>query len=248
MCAGNLATHHGNSLMGICFNVYISEPMFPQNFQAYEYASQLSQQHRARSNKHIPWNLTILPVGFRFHPTEQELLQYLHKKVMNQPMMFYIPEVQVWQHNPKQLADDYPPINRGEHEWYFFSPREKLYAKGNVTKRTVPGGYWNASGKECSSVLFEGNEIGKWRTMIFHEGKRGDEVQVWQHNPKQLAASSPKILDPIHKLSTRMGAGNLATHHENSLMGICFNVDISEPMFPQNFQAYEYASQLSQQH
>ncbi|KAF7844774.1 NAC domain-containing protein 72-like [Senna tora] len=96
-------------------------------------------------------------------------------------------------HEGKRGDDDYPPINRGEHEWYFFSPREKLYAKGNVTKRTVPGGYWNASGKECSSVLFEGNEIGKWRTMIFHEGKRGDgnnKPTPWLMREYRLVGSS----------------------------------------------------------
>lgn len=50
--------------------------------------------------------LNFIPPGFRFHPTEEELIKhYLRKKVMNEPLeLNQIPDVEVYQYNPEQLS------------------------------------------------------------------------------------------------------------------------------------------------
>ncbi|KAI4336536.1 hypothetical protein L6164_015052 [Bauhinia variegata] len=71
-----------------------------------------------------------LPPGFRFHPTDEELVvQYLKRKVFCCPLpASIIPEVDVCKSDPWDLPGDL------EQERYFFSTREAKYPNGNRGK------------------------------------------------------------------------------------------------------------------
>ncbi|KAI4343429.1 hypothetical protein L6164_010777 [Bauhinia variegata] len=73
-----------------------------------------------------------LPPGFRFHPTDEELVvQYLRCKVFCRPLpASIIPDVDVCKSDPWDLPGD------SEQERYFFSTREAKYPNGNRGKPT----------------------------------------------------------------------------------------------------------------
>ncbi|KAI0497749.1 hypothetical protein KFK09_020984 [Dendrobium nobile] len=65
-----------------------------------------------------------LPPGFRFHPTDEELVvHFLKKKSISGPLpVTIIAEIDLYKFDPWELSEK---ANFGEQEWYFFSPRER---------------------------------------------------------------------------------------------------------------------------
>ncbi|XP_043693179.1 NAC domain-containing protein 2-like [Telopea speciosissima] len=110
------------------------------------------------------------PPGFRFRPFDHELIDhYLKKKVMKQPLpMNQIREVQLYNHNPQDLAEKYPP--NGEKEWYFFTPRDRKYRNGNRPKRAAGNGYWKATGAD-TEIYSKGQLVGFRKALVFYIGK-----------------------------------------------------------------------------
>jgi len=109
-----------------------------------------------------------LPPGFRFHPTDEELvLQYLRRKVLSCPLPAYIiPEVDVCKSDPWDLPGD-----TGQ-ERYFFSTREAKYPNGNRSNRATCNGYWKATGIDKQIVTSRGNRVvGMKKTLVFYRGK-----------------------------------------------------------------------------
>ncbi|KAL9313872.1 hypothetical protein ACSQ67_019324 [Phaseolus vulgaris] len=88
-----------------------------------------------------------LPPGFRFHPTDDELVNhYLCRKCAGQPIAVpIIKEVDLYKFDPWQL----PEMGfYGEKEWYFFSPRDRKYPNGSRPNRAAGSGYWKATGAD----------------------------------------------------------------------------------------------------
>ncbi|KAI3958633.1 hypothetical protein MKW98_030298 [Papaver atlanticum] len=109
-----------------------------------------------------------LPPGFRFHPTDEELVvQYLKRKVFACPLpASIIPELNVCKHDPWNLPGD------SEQERYFFSMREAKYPNGNRPNRATGSGYWKATGNDRKIVAFRSNQIvGMKKTLVFYTGK-----------------------------------------------------------------------------
>ncbi|KAJ8422782.1 hypothetical protein Cgig2_026694 [Carnegiea gigantea] len=108
-----------------------------------------------------------LPPGFRFHPTDEELITfYLASKVFTHPpppppdypnlrplttsTSFFappvdIPEVDLNRCEPWDLPER---AKMGEREWYFYSVRDRKYPTGLRTNRATGSGYWKATGKD----------------------------------------------------------------------------------------------------
>ncbi|XP_020237084.1 NAC domain-containing protein 83 [Cajanus cajan] len=128
-----------------------------------------------------------LPPGFRFQPTDEELVfQYLKCKVFSYPLpASIIPEINVCKHDPWDL-----PGNCDHQERYFFSPKEAKYRNGNRMNRTTKCGYWKATGsdKRISSSTCSGI-VGIRKTLIFYEGKspKGSRTQ-WILHEYRLAS------------------------------------------------------------
>ncbi|CAL0308237.1 unnamed protein product [Lupinus luteus] len=111
-----------------------------------------------------------LPPGFRFHPTDEELVvQYLKRKVFSFPLpASIIPEVDVCKSDPWDLPGDL------EQERYFFSTKEAKYPNGNRSNRATNSGYWKATGLDKQIVTSKGNNkqgVGMKKTLVFYRGK-----------------------------------------------------------------------------
>ncbi|KAJ6423362.1 hypothetical protein OIU84_024329 [Salix udensis] len=113
----------------------------------------------------------ILPPGFRFHPTDEELVvHYLKKKTTSAPLpVAIIAEVDLYKFDPWELP---AKATFGEQEWYFFSPRDRKYPNGARPNRAATSGYWKATGTD-KPVLSSGGtqKVGVKKALVFYGGK-----------------------------------------------------------------------------
>eukprot|EP00850_Spirogloea_muscicola_P010658 SM000063S20048 [mRNA] locus=s63:567884:572075:+ [translate_table: standard] len=110
-----------------------------------------------------------VPPGFRFHPTDEELVwHYLRPKVADRGPDFPIfGEIEIYKYEPWDL----PVLGvGGEHESYFFTHRKRKYPGGHRAKRTTEAGYWKATGKD--KPVYRGRtQIGMKKTLVYYQGR-----------------------------------------------------------------------------
>ncbi|KAJ6680866.1 PROTEIN CUP-SHAPED COTYLEDON 3-LIKE [Salix koriyanagi] len=124
-----------------------------------------------------------LPPGFRFHPTDEELITfYLASKVFNGSFCgVEIAEVDLNRCEPWELPD---VAKMGEREWYFFSLRDRKYPTGLRTNRATGAGYWKATGKDREVYSAStGALLGMKKTLVFYKGRapRGEKTKWVMH-------------------------------------------------------------------
>ncbi|KAL6545857.1 hypothetical protein OROGR_009731 [Orobanche gracilis] len=132
------------------------------------------------------------PPGYRFMPTDEELIiYYLRKKVNNERIpISSINEINIYRFTPKYLTDNYP--HSGNKEWYFFTQRDRRYPNGNRPKRSVEGvGWWKATAGD-KSIRSRGKIVGKKQVLVFYFGKNkfDEENTNWIMHEYKLSASS----------------------------------------------------------
>ncbi|XP_038686005.1 NAC domain-containing protein 82-like [Tripterygium wilfordii] len=124
-----------------------------------------------------------LPPGFRFHPTDVELVKYyLKRKVLGKKLHFNaIAEVDIYKFSPWDLPDK-SGMRYGDLKWYFFCPSEKKYASGARFNRSTEFGYWKTTGRD-RPVHYNSNLVGVIKTLVFHQGKapKGDRTDWVMH-------------------------------------------------------------------
>ncbi|KAK8587542.1 hypothetical protein V6N13_086523 [Hibiscus sabdariffa] len=136
-----------------------------------------------------------VPPGFRFHPTEEELVgYYLRKKVASQKIdLDVIRDIDLYRMEPWDLKGyrllsgfHTCELNSPRHgdvhaercqigyeeqnEWYFFSHRDKKYPTGTRTNRATVAGFWKATGRD-KSVYDRSKLIGMRKTLVFYKGR-----------------------------------------------------------------------------
>lgn len=82
----------------------------------------------------------------------------------------------------------------GEGEWYFFSPRDRKYPKGERPNRAAGLGYWKATGSDQPIFSSFGSEqIGVKKSLVFYAGRpqKGTKTD-WFMNEYRLLDSSIK--------------------------------------------------------
>ncbi|XP_034582095.1 NAC transcription factor NAM-B2 isoform X1 [Setaria viridis] len=174
-----------------------------------------------------------LPPGFRFHPTDEELVvHYLKKKAASAPLpVAIIAEVDLYKFDPWELPDK---ASFGEHEWYFFSPRDRKYPNGARPNRAATSGYWKATGTDKPILASTGNreKVGVKKALVFYRGKppKGLKTNWIMHEYRladaasSAAANRPPpgagggkatslrlddwVLCRIYKKTTKLGAGD----------------------------------------
>ncbi|KAL0743556.1 hypothetical protein Bca4012_085069 [Brassica carinata] len=112
-----------------------------------------------------------LPPGFRFHPTDEELVvHYLKRKAASAPLpVAIIAEVDLYKFDPWELP---AKASFGEQEWYFFSPRDRKYPNGARPNRAATSGYWKATGTDKPVLASDGNQkVGVKKALVFYSGK-----------------------------------------------------------------------------
>ncbi|GAA0149776.1 DNA-binding transcription factor [Lithospermum erythrorhizon] len=110
-----------------------------------------------------------LPPGFRFHPTDEELIiYYLKNQAISKPCpVSIIPEVDIYKFDPWDLPEK---AEFGENEWYFFTPRDRKYPNGVRPNRAALSGYWKATGTD--KAIYSGSKyVGVKKALVFYKGK-----------------------------------------------------------------------------
>ncbi|GJM88128.1 hypothetical protein PR202_ga04155 [Eleusine coracana subsp. coracana] len=132
----------------------------------------------------------FLPPGFRFHPTDEEVItSYLLQKFVNPSFSpRAMGEVNLNKCEPWDLPSKAKMM--GEKEWYFFSHKDMKYPTGMRTNRATKEGYWKATGKDREifkqpfSASGGGRElVGMKKTLVFYMGRapRGSKTNWVMH-------------------------------------------------------------------
>ncbi|KAH9295715.1 hypothetical protein KI387_039303 [Taxus chinensis] len=147
-----------------------------------------------------------LPPGFRFHPTDEELiLHYLKKKASSTPLPVpIIAEIDLYKFDPWDLPGK---AAFGEREWYFFSPRDRKYPNGARPNRAAASGYWKATGTDKPIVMSGGSQtVGVKKALVFYKGRPPKGIKTsWIMHEYRLAQGGARPSN----LSIRKGSMRL---------------------------------------
>ncbi|GJX27679.1 NAC domain-containing protein 37-like protein [Tanacetum coccineum] len=115
---------------------------------------------------------SCVPPGFRFHPTDEELVgYYLRKKVASQKIdLDVIRDIDLYRIEPWDLIEKCWIGYEEQNEWYFFSYKDKKYPTGTRTNRATMAGFWKATGRD-KAVYEKQRLIGMRKTLVFYKGR-----------------------------------------------------------------------------
>ncbi|GAB4838606.1 NAC domain-containing protein 6 [Ancistrocladus abbreviatus] len=147
--------------------------------------------------------------GFRFHPTEEELVAFYLKNVVYGKKIHFdvISFLNIYHYDPHELPG-LAKINE-DREWYFFVPRDRKHGNGGRPNRTTQHGFWKATGSDRKVVTLSEPKrvIGLKKTLVFYEGRapRGCKTD-WVMNEYRLPdhCSFPKdiVLCKVYRKAT----------------------------------------------
>ncbi|KAF5725344.1 hypothetical protein HS088_TW23G00089 [Tripterygium wilfordii] len=134
----------------------------------------------------------MLP-GFRFHPTDEELVGfYLKRKVqLRQLAIELIKQVDIYKYDPWDLPKLAPT---GEKEWYFYCPRDRKYRNSARPNRVTGAGFWKATGTDRPIYSSGGTKcIGLKKSLVFYRGRAAKGIKTdWMMHEFRL----PSLCDP----------------------------------------------------
>ncbi|KAL6847637.1 hypothetical protein ACP4OV_022663 [Aristida adscensionis] len=115
---------------------------------------------------------SCVPPGFRFHPTDEELVgYYLRKKVASQKIdLDVIRDIDLYRIEPWDLQEHCGIGYEEQSEWYFFSYKDRKYPTGTRTNRATMAGFWKATGRD-KAVHDKSRLIGMRKTLVFYKGR-----------------------------------------------------------------------------
>ncbi|CAN6822196.1 unnamed protein product [Brassica oleracea] len=115
---------------------------------------------------------SLIPPGYRFHPTDEELVDYyLTKKVAFPGMQVdVIKDVDLYKIEPWDIQELCGRGTGEEREWYFFSHKDKKYPTGTRTNRATGSGFWKATGRD-KAIYSKQELVGMRKTLVFYKGR-----------------------------------------------------------------------------
>uniref|UniRef100_A0A0D9X882 NAC domain-containing protein n=1 Tax=Leersia perrieri TaxID=77586 RepID=A0A0D9X882_9ORYZ len=135
----------------------------------------------------------VLLPGFRFHPTDEELVSfYLKRKIQQKPISIeLIRQLDIYKFDPWDL----PKLaSTGEKEWYFYCPRDRKYRNSVRPNRVTAAGFWKATGTDRPIYSTEGTKcIGLKKSLVFYKGRAARGIKTdWMMHEFRL----PTLTDP----------------------------------------------------
>ncbi|TVU09520.1 hypothetical protein EJB05_43000, partial [Eragrostis curvula] len=135
----------------------------------------------------------VLLPGFRFHPTDEELVGfYLKRKVQQKSLAIeLIRQLDIYKYDPWDL----PKLaSIGEKEWYFYCPRDRKYRNSARPNRVTGAGFWKATGTDRPIYSSEGTKcIGLKKSLVFYKGRAVKGIKTdWMMHEYRL----PSLIDP----------------------------------------------------
>ncbi|XP_076911963.1 protein CUP-SHAPED COTYLEDON 2-like [Bidens hawaiensis] len=161
-----------------------------------------------------------LPPGYRFHPTDEELIScYLLQKVLDGTFTCRaIADVDLNKCEPWELPQR---AKMGEKEWYFFSLRDRKYPTGLRTNRATKAGYWKATGKDREVYSSKTSAlVGMKKTLVFYRGRapKGEKTNWVMHEYRlegkfayHFLTNSSKDEQVISRVFQKTSSGGTAT-------------------------------------
>ncbi|KAK9150955.1 hypothetical protein Syun_009264 [Stephania yunnanensis] len=147
----------------------------------------------------------ILP-GFRFHPTDEELVGfYLRRKVERKPLSIeLIKHIDIYKYDPWDL----PKVSTaGDKEWYFFCIRERKYRNSIRPNRVTGSGFWKATGidRPVYSISEPHDCIGLKKSLVYYRGSAGKGTKTdWMMHEFRLPPSEGKTSKPSSNLKNNI--------------------------------------------
>ncbi|KAL6859159.1 hypothetical protein ACP4OV_018161 [Aristida adscensionis] len=159
-----------------------------------------------------PAEATSLAPGFRFHPTDEELVSYyLKRKVLGRPLKVdAIAEVDLYKLEPWDLPAR-SRLRSRDSQWYFFSRLDRKHANRARTNRATSGGYWKTTGKD-REVRNGARVVGMKKTLVFHAGRapKGERTNWVMHEYRlegDDAAGIPQDSFVVCRIFQKAGPG-----------------------------------------
>ncbi|KAL8215657.1 hypothetical protein R6Q57_022494 [Mikania cordata] len=129
--------------------------------------------------------------GFRFHPTDEELVGfYLRRKVDKKPLEIdLIRQIDIYKYDPWDL----PQTNDArDNEWYFYCKRGRKYRNSIRPNRVTGSGFWKATGIDRPIYSSVGSGcIGLKKSLVYYRGSAGKGTKTeWMMHEFRLPPSS----------------------------------------------------------
>ncbi|TYI93647.1 hypothetical protein E1A91_D02G149900v1 [Gossypium mustelinum] len=139
----------------------------------------------------------IMLPGFRFHPTDEELVGfYLKRKIQQRPLSVeLIKQLDIYKYDPWDL----PKLaTTGEKEWYFYCPRDRKYRNSARPNRVTGAGFWKATGTDRPIYSSEGSKcIGLKKSLVFYKGRAAKGVKTdWMMHEFRLPSLTDSAATP----------------------------------------------------
>ncbi|RWR72413.1 NAC transcription factor 29-like protein [Cinnamomum micranthum f. kanehirae] len=161
-----------------------------------------------------------LPPGFRFEPTDYELLAYLRWKKEGHPIANIINEIPQDKCFPDELKREFS--NRNEDGWYFFIKTKQH--SGNRVDRRAGNGTWK-SGTGATGITHGRKTVGYKTTLTFAYIQKGNKAKktIWNMHEYRLPHQNGKrkggdnlVLCKIYKRRVRGKTYDDALDEENT--------------------------------
>ncbi|KAL3646018.1 hypothetical protein CASFOL_011198 [Castilleja foliolosa] len=112
--------------------------------------------------------LKSLPVGYRFMPTDEEIINhYLRNKINGREEdIGIVREVDIYSREPWDLPA-LSVIESNDNQWFFFSQHDRKCPKGSRIKRRTEQGFWKFTGPPRNIRSRKGTNIGMKKTLVF---------------------------------------------------------------------------------
>ncbi|CAM0901836.1 unnamed protein product [Alopecurus aequalis] len=137
----------------------------------------------------------ILLPGFRFHPTDEELVSfYLKKKIQQKPISIeLIKQLDIYKFDPWDL----PMLaSTGETEWYFYCPKDRKYRNSVRPNRVTAAGFWKATGTDRPIYSSKDTRcVGLKKSLVCYRGRaaRGMKTDWMMHEFRLPSHDDPSL-------------------------------------------------------